>query len=154
MASLLETLETTCASLSVKCSFRVADLDEANAVIFDNLKDFPVCLILPFDIPDTDRAHAVINSEAEVNALFLDKINQVTIDLPFTEIDRKVITPMRALTREFCNRLETTDIINEDGITSCVNRSVHQPLMDCHLYGNWGVIQIKFSEDIATHVCE
>ncbi len=155
MATLLEALETTCANLSVKCHFNYADIDEANAVIYDSLKEFPVCLILPFDINDNGRGGPVITSETEVNALFLDKIDaQETIDKPTTEIESKVIAPMRALAREFCNRLETTDIIHEDGITSSVNRSVHKALTDAYLYGCWAVFTIKFSEDIATHVCE
>ena len=154
MATLLEQLETTCSELSVKCEFEYADLDEANAVIFDKLKDFPVCLIIPFDINDTGRDGPRVRSQAEVNALFLDKINQVTIDKPTIEIENTVIAPMRSLAREFCNRLETTDIIEEDGISSSLNRSVHQPLADAHLYGCWAVFTIKFSEDIATHICE
>jgi hypothetical protein len=133
------------------------DLEEANATVFDRLQsgDFPVCLVLPFDINDNDRRHTAINSEAEVNALFLDRLtSQETIDKSTAEIENRIIAPMRALTRELCNRLETTDIINEDGIGSCVNRSVHQALLDSHLYGNWGVFKISFTEDINTKICD
>jgi hypothetical protein len=157
MATLLETLETTCASLSRKVRFEYAgDLEEANATIFDKITSgqFPVCLVLAFDIVDNDRAHARINSTAEVNAIFLDRINQPSIDKPTTETETKVIAPMRALAREFVNRLETTDIISEDGITSVNNRSVYQAMMDAHLYGCWSVFTIKFSEDINTHICD
>lgn len=157
MATLLETLETTCASLSRKVRFEYAgDLEEANATIFDKITSgqFPVCLVLAFDIVDGDRAHARINSTSEVNAIFLDRINQPSIDKPTTETETKVIAPMRALAREFVNRLETTDIINEDGITSVNNRSVYQALMDAHLYGNWSVFTVKFSEDINTKICD
>jgi len=157
MATLLETLETTCASLSLKCRFEYSgDLEESNATIFDKITSgqFPVCLVLAFDIIDGDRAHACINSTAEVNAIFLDRINQPSIDKPTTETETKVIAPMRALAREFVNRLETTDIISEDGITSVTNRSVYQALMDAHLYGCWAVFTIKFSEDITTHICD
>lgn len=155
MATLLEQLETTCGELSTKVHFDYADLDEANAVIYDNLKEFPCLLILPFDINDTGRSGPKINSEVEVNALFLDKIdNQPTLDKSTVDIENKIIAPMRAIAREFCNRLETTDIIEEDGISSVVNRSVHEPLMDSHLYGCWAIFTIKFSEDIATYVCD
>jgi hypothetical protein len=157
MATLLETLETTCASLSRKVRFEYAgDLEEANATIFDKLSSgqFPVCLVLAFDIVDGDRAHTRINSTAEVNAIFLDRITQLTPDKPTTEIENKVIAPMRALAREFTLRLETTDIINEDGITSVTNRAVWQAIGDANLYGNWAVFTIKFSEDTNTHICE
>jgi len=156
MATLLETLETTCGELSQKCRFVYADLDEANATIFDQIGSgaFPVCLVLPFDISDTGRSGARITSQAEVNALFLDSMPQATIDKPTTEIESKIIAPMRALAREFCNRLETTDIIEEDGITLSLNRSAHQAMMDSHIYGCWSVFTIKFSEDINTKICD
>jgi len=109
---------------------------------------------LPFDINDYGRDGARIRSQAEVNALFLDKVNQSTIDKPTSELENTVIAPMRAVAREFCNRLETVDMIEEDGITTSLNRSVHQAIADAHLYGCWAVFTIKFSEDIATHVCE
>lgn len=156
MATILETLETTCGELSQKCRFVYADLDEANATIFDQIGSgsFPVCLVLPFDINDSGRSGARITSQAEVNALFLDSMPQATIDKPTTEIESKIIAPMRALAREFCNRLETTNIIEEDGISSSLNRSVHQAMMDSHLYGCWAIFIIKFSEDINTHICD
>jgi len=157
MATLLETIETECASLSIKVQLFYADLSEANATIFDKLQsgDFPICLVLPFDQNDNDRATTRINSEAELNIIFLDRFTgEQTIDKTTVQIENQFCAPMRTLTRELCNRLEVTDIINEDGIGSCVHRSTHEPIGDAHLYGNWAVVQIKYSEDVATNFCE
>lgn len=154
MATLLATIEEEVGNLSVKVRFEYAgDLEEANATIFDKLAsgDFPVCLVLAFDINDVDRAHGVINSEAELNLIFLDRLtSEQTIDYPTSKIENQIIAPMRALTRELVNRLDDNDIIIEDGISSLVNRNTHQPLMDAHLYGNWGVCTVRFTESIST----
>ena len=157
MATLLETLETTCASLSRKVKVEYASLEEANATIFDKLKtsDFPLCLILPFDTVDGDRAHTRINSNADLDVIFLDRYtSQQTIDKTTVEIENLFCAPMRALSREFVNRLDTTDIINEDGISSVRNRSTYEGVGDAMLYGNWATFNIKFSEDINTKICE
>jgi hypothetical protein len=156
--TLLEAIETEVANLSRKCRFEYAgDLNEANANIFDKLAtgDFPVCLVLAFDINDSDRATTRINSEAEVNILFLDRLtSEQTIDQPTSKLESAIIAPMRALTRELVNRLDKNDIITEDGISSLVNRNTWQAIGDAHLLGNWAVIQIKFSEDISTKICD
>jgi hypothetical protein len=157
MATLLETLETTCASLSRKVRVEYATLEEANAVILDRLKtsDFPVCLIIPFETVDGDRAHTRINSTAEVEALFLDRFTtQQTLDKSTVQIENLFCAPMRALSREFVNRLDTTDIIHEDGISSVRHQSTFNGLTDAHLYGCWSTFTIKFSEDINTHICD
>lgn len=156
--TLLEAIETEVGNLSRKCRFEYAgDLNEANANIFDTIAsgDFPVCLVLAFDINDNDRATTRINSEAEVNILFLDRLTaQETLDKPTSEIESSIIAPMRALTRQLVNRLDTNDIINEDGITGVVHRNTWQAIGDAHLYGNWGVMNIKFSEDVNTKICD
>lgn len=153
MAALLEVLETECSNLSRKTRFEYATLEEANATIFDKLAsgDFPVLLILPFDIVDPDRAHGVINSEAEINAIFLDRKTSVeTIDVITKDIENEIIAPMRSLAREFVNRLDDNDIISEDGITSVTHRSTHEALTDAHLFGDWCVFTIKFTEMVPT----
>ncbi len=150
MATILEAIETEISNLSTKTRFYYADLEEANNTIFDLLEagEFPVCLILPFDIPD-DRTKGAVNSTAEINALFLDRVSaQETIDKPQHEIENEMVAPMRTLSREFINRLDDNDIINEDGITSVVHRSVHQAVTDAHLYGNWAVFVVKFTEGL------
>lgn len=152
--TLLSTLETEVGKLSRAVRFEYSTLEMANASIFDSLLtgQFPVCLILAFDIQDNNRENGKIKSTAEVNALFLDRVPNSTIDKPIYQVENEIIAPMRALTRELVNRLDLTDIIEEDGISELTNRSVHEALMDAHLYGNWGVFTIKFSEDIATCV--
>lgn len=148
MATLLQALEEEVGNLSRRTRFFYADLEEANNTIFDLLEsgEFPVCLILPFDIPD-DRTQGAVNSTAEINAMFLNRVNaQETIDKPQHEIENEMVAPMRTLSREFINRLDDNDIINEDGITSVVHRSVHQAVTDAHLYGCWSVFTIKFTE--------
>ena len=154
MATLLSAMETEVANLSTKTRFEYAgDLEEANATIFDKLMsgDLPVCLILAFDIVDSDRQHGVINSTAEVNALFLNRLtNEETIDKPTSYIETQIIAPMRALSREFVNRLERNDIIRGAGVASVTNRNVYQALMDSHVYGNWAVFTISFSEEVST----
>jgi hypothetical protein len=150
MATLLQALEEEVGNLTTRTRFEAADLEEANATIFDQLGtgDFPVCLVLPFDIPD-DRTKGSVTSTAELNVLFLNRFtNEETIDKPYTEIENTMVAPMRTLTREFINLLDDNDIINEDGITSVVHRSVHQPIGDATLYGNWAVFTIKFTEGL------
>lgn len=154
MATLLSAMETEVGNLSTKTRFvYVGDLEEANATIFDNLAsgDFPVCLILAFDIVDGDRQYGVINSTAEINALFLNRLtNEETIDKPTSYIETQIIAPMRALSREFVNRMDDNDIVHAAGISSVTNRNVFQALMDAHLYGNWAVFTISFSEEVST----
>ena len=152
--TLLSAIETEVSNLSKAVRFEYSTLELANATIFDTLSSgqFPVCLILAFDITDSSRENGRVVSEAEVNALFLDRVPNSTIDQPIKDIDSQVIAPMRDLSRELINRLDKNDIIEAEGIASVVNRSVHEPLMDCHLYGNWAVFTVKFSEDITT--CE
>lgn len=150
--TILQALETEVGNLSTGVRFVYSTLEEANANLFDNLLtgQFPVCLILAFDIEDYDRANGRVKSQAEINALFLNRTPSATIDNTISEIDETIISPMRALTRELVNRLDDNDIIEETGIETLVNRSVHEALMDAHLYGNWGVFTVKFSEDITT----
>ena len=152
--TILQAIETEVGNLSTPCKFYYEDLDLANATIFDKISagEFPICLILPFDIQDVSRENGVIRSEAEINALFLDKVPQTDFDKPSLEVENEVIAPMRALAREFLNRLDLNDIIDEDGVGSNTNRSVHQAIGDAHLYGCWCVFSVKFSEQIATCV--
>lgn len=151
MATLLEAIEEEVSNLTTKTRFETGDLEEANATIFDHIEqgDFPVCLVLPFDIND-DRTKGKVTSTAELNVLFLNKFqNTETIDKPYHEIENQMVAPMRTLTREFINLLDDNDIINEDGITTPVHKSVHQALTDSHLYGNWCVFTIKFEEGLS-----
>jgi hypothetical protein len=152
MASLLEAMETECGNLSVKTRFEYATLEEANANIFDKLVngDFPVCLVLPFNPVDT-RANGKIISSAEITAIFLDRLNnEATIDKITKEIENQIIAPMRSLTREWINRLDENDIINEDGITETTHQSTHEGLGDAHLFGNWSTFSIKYEESLST----
>lgn len=148
MATLLETFETECANLSTKTRFEYATLEEANANIFDKLQagDFPVLLILPFDTVD-DRTNGSVTSSAEIDAIFLSRYtSKETIDVITKDIENTIIAPMRSLAREWINRVDDNDIINEDGITEDTHRSTHEPLMDSHLFGNWCHFSIKFTE--------
>lgn len=150
-----EALEQEVGNLSVKTRFEFADLNEANATIFDKLTsgEFPVCLVLPFDIVDDKREGISVYSTAEINTIFLDRIPQITTDLPTSQVENDAIAPMRALTRELVNRLDRLDMMDENGIESLTNRSTHQALMDAHLYGNWGVFTVRFTEDLTTCLC-
>ena len=152
MATLLSVLETEVSNLSRRVRFEYSTLEVANATIFDQLEasEFPVCLVLAFDIQDVSRDNGKVISTAEVNALFLDRQPLDTIDRTIQEIDNEVIAPMRGLTRELVNRLDLNDIIEQAGIESLVNRSVHEAVADAHLYGNWGVFVVRFSEDVST----
>lgn len=154
MATLLGTLEYEASLLSVKNRFIYSTLEEANATVFDSIQagEFPCCLVLAADIQDYNREGGSVKSQAELNILFLDRVIEKTIDKPVVDIENEVIAPMRTLTRELINRLDKTDFIEEEGISSVTHRSVHEALMDAHLYGNWAVFTIKFSEDITT--CE
>lgn len=147
--TLLETIQDEISNLSTRTRFEYEDLEQANANIFDKLQsgDFPVCLILPFDIKDVDRENGSVKSSAEINAIFLNRIPQADIDKPSLEVEQKVVSLMRTLAREFVNRLDDSDIIQGAGITSVVHRSVHQAVMDAHLYGSWAVFSISFTED-------
>lgn len=154
MPTLLSQLEHECNNLSQGVRFEYAgDLSEANANIFDKLNngDFPVCLILAFDILDGNREHGKINSSAEINALFLDRVSQSTIDKPTSQVESEIIAPMRALAREFVNRLDANDIIEGQGIQSVTHRNTWEAIMDAHLYGDWCVFTIEFSE--GTTIC-
>jgi hypothetical protein len=150
--TILEALETEVSNLSRRVRFEYSTLDLANATIFDQIEssNFPVCLVLAFDIQDVSRENGKVISTAEVNTLFLDRAPAESIDKPIQEIESEFVSPMRALTRELVNRLDLNDIIEEGGIESLVNRSVHEATMDAHLYGNWGVFTVRFSEDIST----
>lgn len=154
--TILEAIETEVGNLSSKVTYKYAgNLEEANATMFDNIKpeEYPVCLILAFDIEDYNRENGRVQSQAEINALFLDRIeSQASIDAITSEVETSIIAPMRALTRELVNRLDQNDIIEEEGIGSVTNRNTYEALMDAHLYGNWAVFTIKFSEDITTCV--
>lgn len=152
--TLLETIEDKVSCLPTPTRFVYSTLEEANATIFDELLtgQFPVCLILALDIEDYSRENGLVKSQAEINALFLDRVPRETIDKPVSEVENEVIAPMRSLSRELINRLDKSDIVEENGIESVVHRSVHEALMDAHLYGNWAVFTIKFSEDLTTCV--
>ena len=148
--TILAALETEVANLSRNTRFEYSTLDLANATIMDQIEssEFPVCLVLAFDIQDVSRENGRVVSTAEINALFLDRSPNPSIDKPIQEIEDEFVAPMRALTRELVNRLDENDIIEASGIESLVNRSVHEGTMDSHLYGNWGVFTVRFSEDI------
>ncbi len=147
--TILETIQDEVSNLSTRTRFEYEDLEAANATIFDKLQsgDFPVCLILPFDIQDVDRENGSVKSSAEINAIFLNRIPQADIDKPSLEVDQQVVASMRTLAREFINRMDDSDIIQGAGITSVVHRSVHQAIMDAHLYGSWAVFSISFTEN-------
>jgi hypothetical protein len=151
MSTLLYAIETEVSNLSTRTRFEYAgDLEDANATIFDQIAsgEFPVCLILAFDVNDT-RANGIVKSKAEINALFLTKLDQITVDKKASEIDLEAIAPMRSIAREFINRLDENDIVTEAGIETVVHRSVHQALMDAHLYGCWSVFTVNFEEGIS-----
>ena len=144
-----ELLETS--ALTLVKRYEYEDLDLANAVIFDKLNtgDFPVCLVLPFDIEDNNRENGVIKSTAEINALFLTRYtSQETIDKSSNEIEQLMVAPMRNLARRFVNLIDDSDLMFEQGVISARYRSVHQPLMDATLYGCWVVFSPNFTEDL------
>lgn len=149
--TLLQTLETEANELGLRFEY-AGDLEEANATIFDRITsgEFPVCLVLAFDINDRSRVNGIVRSSAEINALFLKKLPQITIDKSTKEVDLEAVAPMRAKARDFINGLDHSDIIDDNGIESVVHRSTHQALLDCHLYGCWSVFTINFSEDLST----
>lgn len=150
--SIHEVLKYSAAALNPKCRYIFATLDESNATIFDQIGagDFPVCLILPFDIVDGNREHGVIKSTAEINAIFLTRYPQATIDIPTQEVEDKMVAPMRSLARAFVNTMDKSTIMFEDGITSATYRSVHEAMSDAHLFGCWAVFTPSFTEDLTT----
>lgn len=153
MATILQTLETECANLTTPCTFKLANLEEGNATIFDKLTDseFPLLLVLPFDINDVSRETGRVISEAEINALFLTKVSNSTMDDKAYDVEQKANAPMRALAKEFVNRLDLNDIIEDNGIETVNHRTVQgEPVGDAHLYGCWSVFTIRFSEDLST----
>lgn len=156
--TLLQALEQEVTALVPRVRFQFANLDEANATIFDqiNTSEFPVCLILPFDITDEGRENGRVKSSAEINAIFLTRAtSEQTIDKPTSQIDSEFVAPMRSLARQFINRLDTNfEFIEDDGISSVVHRSTHEAIMDAHLYGCWSVFTIKFWEELSTCVDE
>jgi len=146
--TLIQAIEEEIGNLTTATRFFYADLEEANATIFDKISSgsFPVCLVIPTDIVD-ERTEGLVSS-SEVNALFLTMAKQSTIDKPQSEIESEFISPMRELSREFINRLDQNDIINAAGIESVTHRSIHQPVGDAHLYGCWSVFTINFTETL------
>lgn len=154
MATILQTIEDAVGDLTTPTIFKLADLNEANATIFDGLTQFPVCLVLPFDINDVSRETGRVVSEAEIQALFLTKVDNSTLDNSAYDIEANANAPMRALTREFINRLDASDIVEFDdggngGIQSVNHRTIQgEPIGDAHLYGNWATFTIRFSEDL------
>jgi len=154
MASILQTLEDEVGNLTTPTTFKMASLEEGNATIFDTLglSDFPLALCLPFDITDVPRGTSIISS-AEINIIFLNKVANDSIDNPAFDIEAEVNAPMRALARQFINRLERNDIIEDEGIVSVVHRTIQsEPIGDAHLHGSWAVFTIKFNEDLTTCV--
>jgi len=145
-----EALRAEVGNLTRRFRYEYSTEDLANATIFDGLLagDFPVCLVLPFDINDT-RENGVVTSSAEINAMFLDRAPQSTMDKPIQEAEDEIIAPMRTYTREFLNRMDLNDIVHEEGVGEATHRSVHEPVMDAHVYGNWAVFTIKFTEDLS-----
>jgi len=150
--TLLSTIESEVSYLSKKTRFEYSTLEEANAIIFDDLptSEFPVCLVLAFDTQDVSRNNGVVISQAELNILFLDRVPRETNDLPVNEAENLIIAPMRGLARELINRLDNSDIVEENGIESVVHQSVHEALTDANLFGNWAIFQIRFNEDLTT----
>lgn len=150
--TLLSTIEQEVSYLSKKTRFEYSTLEEANAIIFDDLptSEFPVCLVLAFDTQDVSRNNGVVVSQAELNILFLDRVPRETNDLPVKEAENLIIAPMRGLARELINRLDNSDIVEENGIESVVHQSVHEALTDANLFGNWAIFQIRFNEDLTT----
>jgi hypothetical protein len=140
-------------AIAVGARYEYEDLDLSNATIFDKLNagQFPVCLVLPFDIVDEDRENGVVKSTAEINALFLTRYTvQETTDKPSSEIEQTMVAPMRALARSFVNLIDHDDLMFEEGVISARYRSVHQSMFDSVLYGCWVVFSPKFTEDLTT----
>lgn len=150
--TLLSTIEQEVSYLSKKTRFEYSTLEEANAIIFDDLptSEFPVCLVLAFDTQDVSRNNGVVISQVELNILFLDRVPRETNDLPVNEAENLIIAPMRGLARELINRLDNSDIVEENGIESVVHQSVHEALTDSNLFGNWAIFTIKFNEGLTT----
>ena len=150
--TLLSTIEQEVSYLSKKTRFEYSTLEEANAIIFDDLptSEFPVCLVLAFDTQDVSRNNGVVISQAELNILFLDRVPRETNDLPVNEAENLIIAPMRGLARELINKLDNSDIVEENGIESVVHQSVHEALTDSNLFGNWAICTLKFNEGLTT----
>lgn len=152
MATLLSEIRSIVSGLSAPVRFEYATLEEANANVFDKLGagEYPVCLVIPFDIKDSKRENGRINSETDVSLFMLTRVNAGTIDSDSYKIETTVIEQMRGLCREIVNALDKSDIVEEEGIAEVNNRSVHEAVMDAHLYGCWSEFKVKYSEDIST----
>lgn len=155
--TLRDAIESEVGNLSRKVRLESATLEEANATIFDQILtgDFPVCLLLPFDIVDDGMKAGELSSSAELNMIFVDRYtSEGSIDQASIDIENDIIAPMRALSRQLISRLNQSDIIFEDGISSVTHRSIHEAITDAHLYGDWAVFTIKFCENINLKICD
>jgi len=149
--TLLSAIETEVSNLSTSTRFLfAADREEANASIMDKVLtgEFPVCLLMAFDIQDV-RINGIVKSKSDIRIAFLTRLTQLTPDLPMAEIDEQAILPMRNLAREFINRLDKNDIISEAGIESVTYISTHGGIYDAHLYGSSCEFTVNFEEGIS-----
>jgi hypothetical protein len=136
--TILEAIEAVKDSLTTVPEFFYADLNEAN-IDADALlnSQFPLMIVLPFNITDNPGRSGVLKSSVDFQAFFLaKKADQVTIQYNSVVIENEIVAPMRALARQFFFRMNQHSLIDKEG--SGIVNILYQPTysaLDANVHG-------------------
>ena len=149
MATLIQAIEQEIGNLSTATRFEFEKLDVANAAIFDTLGtgEFPVCLLVPFNPSVKDREHPRVIMEATVELFILSSMPGATHDRTAEDI-KALIEPLHVLGHELIRRLDTNDVIEDEGITTVAFVDSFEAVGDATLYGTMITFNIVYSEDL------
>lgn len=121
----------------VGATYLIANIYEANFAIDQFLMDvdYPVHIMLPYEVKDSGGAMGVIRSTIVLEGFFLTKVAAPTIDYKTGEVDIQAVEPMRTLGRQFFDNLGLDDIINREQETIEVSWVPAYASFDAHLHG-------------------
>lgn len=133
--STTETLKTLTEAQG--CKFMIANIYEANFNLDQFLTnvDFPVHVLLPYEVRDVMGDHGVIRSELVLDGFFLTRMAEPTIGYDTSKADIEAVEPMRAMARKFFDALSLESIINSEVTDISVSYIPTYANFDAHLHG-------------------
>jgi short-subunit dehydrogenase involved in D-alanine esterification of teichoic acids len=138
----LTALEAVAADLPAIKTVHYASLEESDNAIADRLEtsQFPFLLIFPFTPVDNVLQNGALETSVTLEMLLLDKDpNQQTVDFKASEIETRIVAPMRLLGRRFMHRLGEHSIIDKSK-SDAISQISYQPTYSSHDAGLHGVL--------------
>jgi hypothetical protein len=139
-------------SLSRGTTFKFANIFEANFDLDKLLtaSDFPVHVLLPFEVRDRIGSGGSVRSTAALEGFFLTRSEMPTIDYETMEVESSMVAPMRSLAREFFHKLSESEITStEVNDLPDIRYIPTYHSMDAHLFGVHYIVSWPVMENIS-----